>query len=186
MIELPILGLLKDAPLHGYELKRRLQTLVGYFGSASYGSLYPMLRKLEERGHVTRTVEEQRGPERIVYRITQQGEARLLELMHDPNVPFTLKMLFFQSIPPSDRRQLLEEQRDEWARKLGQRRQDRERIGGRPGDRYRSALLARAMDQLDRDLAWIEGLIAQESADEEPGEFAEAGRHRVRNGVLRP
>ncbi len=37
MIELPILGLLQDAPLHGYELKRRLETLVGYFGSASYG-----------------------------------------------------------------------------------------------------------------------------------------------------
>ena len=37
VIELPILGMLKDAPLHGYELKRRLETLVGYFGSASYG-----------------------------------------------------------------------------------------------------------------------------------------------------
>ncbi len=164
MIELPILGLLKDAPQYGYELKRRLDALVGYFGSASYGSLYPMLRKLEERGHVTRTVEEQRGPDRIVYKITPEGEARFLELMRDPGVLFTLKMLFFDSILPSERRDLLEGQRDEWARKLEQRRHDRERVGGRPGDRYRSALVARAIDHLERDLTWMENLIEEESA----------------------
>ena len=176
MIELPILGLLKDAPLHGYELKRRLETLVGYFGSASYGSLYPMLRKLEERGHVTATVEEQKGPDRIVYRITPEGEGRFLELMRDPDTSFGLKMLFFQSIPSPDRQRVLEEQRDEWVRKLAERQRDRELIAGRHGDRYRTALLARAIDHLERDIAWIEGLIAQETAGEELHEFTEVGR----------
>jgi len=61
MIELPILGLLNASPLHGYELKRRIESLVGYFDKVSYGSLYPMLRKLEERGYVTETEEEQLG-----------------------------------------------------------------------------------------------------------------------------
>ncbi len=167
MIELPILGLLKDAPLHGYELKRRLETLVGYFGSASYGSLYPMLRKLGERGHVTGTVEEQKGPDRIVYRLTPKGERRFLELMHDPGTSFGLKVLFFQSLPPSDRLIVLEEQRGEWIRKLAERQRDWELISGRHGDRYRAALLARAIDHLERDIAWIDRLIAEEPLDDE-------------------
>lgn len=162
MIELPILGLLKEGPLHGYELRRRLESLVGYFGTVSYGSLYPMLRKLEERGHVAGTVEEQAGPSRIVYQITPEGEARFLELMHDPGAPFALKMLFFQSIPPADRKRLLEQQRGEWIRKLEERRRDWEWIAERSVDRYRTALLARAIERLERDIAWIQNLIEGE------------------------
>ena len=96
MIELPILGLLKEKPFHGYELKRRLESIIGYFGTVSYGSLYPMLRKLEERDHVSKILEEQPGQRRITYQITPGGEARFLELMCASSAPFTLKMLFSQ------------------------------------------------------------------------------------------
>ncbi len=163
MIELPILGLLKDVPLHGYELKRRLESIIGYFGKVSYGSLYPMLRKLEERGHVTKTVEDPSDQRRIVYQITREGEARFLELMRDPGAPFTLKMLFFQSIPISERRKLLEQQRDEWARKLDERQHMGAQITGRVTDRYQVALLARSLGHLERDLAWIQNLLEGEN-----------------------
>ncbi|MEW6233641.1 MAG: PadR family transcriptional regulator [Chloroflexota bacterium] len=162
MIELPILGLLKEMPLHGYELKRRLENIVGYFGTVSYGSLYPMLRKLEERGQVTGSVNEQTGPSRIVYRITSEGEARFSELMQDPGAPFNLKMLFIHSIQPSERVRLLEQQRDEWVRKLEERRGDQERIAERNIHRYRAALLTRAIEHLERDIAWIQNLIEGE------------------------
>lgn len=162
MIELPILGLLKEGPLHGYELKRRLESIVGYFDTVSYGSLYPMLRKLEERGHVSKTLEEQPAQRRITYQITPAGEARFLELMRGPGAPFTLKMLFFQSIPPSDCKLLLERQRDEWVRKLEERQRDQERIAGHSVDRHRAALLVRAIEHLERDIAWIENLIEGE------------------------
>ncbi len=52
MLELAILGLLKDEELHGYELKRRLTDTLGAFSSVSFGSLYPALRKLEAAGAV--------------------------------------------------------------------------------------------------------------------------------------
>jgi DNA-binding PadR family transcriptional regulator len=57
MLELAILGLLKDQDLHGYELKRRLMNTPG-LGSlglgrgVSFGSLYPALRRLERAGAV--------------------------------------------------------------------------------------------------------------------------------------
>ena len=162
MIELPILGLLKESALHGYELKRHLEHIIGYFGKVSYGSLYPMLRKLEERDHVSKTTEESQKPGRITYCITPKGEGRFLELMRDVGTPFTLKMLFFQSILPSDRKWLLAQQRDEWARKLEERHRNREQITDRSVNRYRMALLDRAIEQLERDIAWVQSLIEKE------------------------
>jgi DNA-binding PadR family transcriptional regulator len=52
MLELAILGLLKDQPLHGYELKKRLGESLGVLWGVSYGSLYPALRRLEKSGAI--------------------------------------------------------------------------------------------------------------------------------------
>lgn len=52
MLELAILGLLKEQELHGYELKRRLTDRFGVFSSVSFGSLYPCLARLEAAGAV--------------------------------------------------------------------------------------------------------------------------------------
>lgn len=52
MLELAILGALKDQDLHGYELKRQLTQKLGEFSSISFGSLYPALRRLERAGAV--------------------------------------------------------------------------------------------------------------------------------------
>jgi PadR family transcriptional regulator/virulence activator alpha len=52
MLELAILGLLKELPLHGYELKKRLNDSLGDVLGASYGSLYPALARLEKLGAI--------------------------------------------------------------------------------------------------------------------------------------
>ncbi|HZU73426.1 MAG TPA: PadR family transcriptional regulator [Acidimicrobiales bacterium] len=51
MLELAILGLLKEQELHGYELKKRLADTFG-LSRVSFGSLYPALRRLEKTGAV--------------------------------------------------------------------------------------------------------------------------------------
>lgn len=163
MIELPVLGLLKDGPLHGYELKRRLESIVGYFGVVSYGSLYPMLHKMETRGHVIKIAEKCSGKDRITYQITPEGEERFLELMRSSDLPLTLKMLFLQCLPAEDRKRLLVQQRDGWFCKLEERRRDRVRMVGQPDERYRTALLERSIAQLERDIAWILKLIEGEN-----------------------
>jgi DNA-binding PadR family transcriptional regulator len=52
VLELAILGLLKDQELHGYELKKRLAETLGPLSSVSFGSLYPALARLEAAGAV--------------------------------------------------------------------------------------------------------------------------------------
>ena len=47
VLELAVLGLLQESPLHGYELRKRLNTLLGSLRALSYGSLYPALRDMQ-------------------------------------------------------------------------------------------------------------------------------------------
>ena len=50
MLELAVLGLLLESPMHGYELRKRLTGLLGAFRAFSYGSLYPALRRMQADG----------------------------------------------------------------------------------------------------------------------------------------
>jgi DNA-binding PadR family transcriptional regulator len=52
VLDLAILGLLKEQPLHGYELKKRLGETLGVLWGVSFGSLYPALRRLERDGAI--------------------------------------------------------------------------------------------------------------------------------------
>ena len=52
MLELAVLGLLAEQPLHGYELKKRLSETLGPLWGISFGSLYPALRRLERWGAI--------------------------------------------------------------------------------------------------------------------------------------
>lgn len=53
MLELAILGLLKERPVHGYELKKQLHEVFGDLWGVSFGSLYPALKRLERAGAIT-------------------------------------------------------------------------------------------------------------------------------------
>jgi DNA-binding PadR family transcriptional regulator len=62
MLELAILGVLKEQELHGYELKKRLTDALGAFSSVSFGSLYPALARLESAGAVRVVALDAAGP----------------------------------------------------------------------------------------------------------------------------
>ena len=53
VLELAVLGLLHETPLHGYELRKRLNALLGTFRAFGYGSLYPCLKELLAQGLIT-------------------------------------------------------------------------------------------------------------------------------------
>ena len=88
MLEIAVLGLLSESPMHGYELRKRLATTLGTFRAFSYGSLYPSLRRLAEAGWISEeapldasgaAVRSRRG--KRVYQLTAEGKERLAELL---------------------------------------------------------------------------------------------------------
>lgn len=48
MLELAILGFLYDAPLHGYELRKRITALTGHVKPVAESTLYPAIKRLEK------------------------------------------------------------------------------------------------------------------------------------------
>src|SRR5262249_62008219 len=115
MLELAILGLLKERPMHGYQLSRELSAQLGGLWKVSYGSLYPTLRRLERGGAVEQVpgTEAGRGRKRHVYRITPDREQPFLPLLREPpsdtpaeDPPFPLPLAVFRSLPPQPRARL--------------------------------------------------------------------------------
>lgn len=73
-IELLILAQLMQGPKHGYEIKKNIVFVMNNKKIINNNSLYPKLRRFEEQGMVSKTMEEQEGrPNRHVYAITEKG-----------------------------------------------------------------------------------------------------------------
>ena len=88
VLELAVLGLLHESPLHGYELRKRLNALLGPFRRISYGSLYPCLKDLVAAGCIAEDETAERHRRRqaraqVVYKLTAEGKERLQEQLAD-------------------------------------------------------------------------------------------------------
>jgi len=179
MLELAILGLLKERPMHGYQLSRELGESLGGFWRVSYGSLYPSLRRLEKEGAVESVPsdEERGGRRKNVYRVTEKGEKLFFEMLqetpHDNSTEdtrFRVRLAFFKYLPPETRIRLLERRRalleDRLSTIKDSLRATRERV-----DDYTLAL----MDRYGIEKAQIgvsrEAVVAQKALRDHPDRF---------------
>ncbi|HSJ49795.1 MAG TPA: helix-turn-helix transcriptional regulator [Actinomycetota bacterium] len=166
MLELAILGLLKERSMHGYQLSKRLTDTLGGFWRVSYGSLYPSLRRLERQGAVEQVFDEQEvGRRKNVYRITENGEALFRELLEEAGSDatgeenrFRVRVAFFKYLAPESRIRLLERRRafleerlDTLTASLATHR-----------DTYTLSLMQHGRETTEQDIAWLNGLIAAE------------------------
>ncbi|MEV5983142.1 PadR family transcriptional regulator [Streptomyces sp. NPDC052114] len=85
MLELSILGFLHEEPLHGYELKARIQSLSGHIRPVSDGALYPAITRLVRAGLVDQRTEPGSGaaPRRTLS-LTEAGRGDLYARLRDP------------------------------------------------------------------------------------------------------
>jgi DNA-binding PadR family transcriptional regulator len=72
-----VLGLIAFGLHTGYEIKAFVDKTTRYFWAASYGQIYPELKRLEEQGLVVGRSEPSGGRARTVYELTEAGDAAL-------------------------------------------------------------------------------------------------------------
>ena len=182
MLEIAVLGLLNESPMHGYELRKRLSGLLGTFRAFSYGSLYPTLRKLSEAGWIydESPTEDAGAPGRSrrgkrVYRLTADGKEHLAELLAEVGPDafeeegFGARLAFFAQTRSDIRLRILEGRR---------RRVEEQRDGmtsaltrtGQRVDRYTRELHQHGLESVDREVRWLDELIEHERSDASPGE----------------
>ena len=167
MLELAVLGLLKERPMHGYQLSRELTESLGGLWRVSYGTLYPTLRRLEKDDAIVSEPGDQRGARRKkVFRITPKGEQLFLELLqetpHDTqseDARFRMRIAFFRYLPPETRIRLLERRRQALEQRLGTISASLR--SGRSDD-YGRALIEHQRAVTEADISWLDGLIAAE------------------------
>ncbi|MDJ0960482.1 MAG: PadR family transcriptional regulator [Acidimicrobiia bacterium] len=165
MLDLAILGLLRDVPRHGYELKQQLAELG--FWKVSFGSLYPALRRLEKRGQIEALRATGR---RKAYRLTEEGhEAFQVMLREESDEPeedrrFNLRLAFFRYLEPALRITTLERRRRQLVDLLVDSRRTLREAQARRGtiDRYTLALMERTVRSTEADIAWLDELISAE------------------------
>lgn len=84
MLEMIILGFLMDHPASGYDLKQYMAQTTSYFFDASYGSIYPALKRMAEKGHIRPEEQVAKGKFRKLYSITEEGRDHFLKWLNQP------------------------------------------------------------------------------------------------------
>jgi DNA-binding PadR family transcriptional regulator len=178
-LELAVLGLLDEHPLHGYELRKRLNVVLGWGRLLSYGSLYPALQRMLRAGLIRdqRTTPEpdpaggrataapSRRP-RITYEVTDQGREHFATQMADAgpaaweDETFDVRFAFFGRIDREIRLRILEGRRARLEERLARLRQGTAQ--GRTRDSYTAELQRHGLELVEREVRWLTDLITAE------------------------
>src|SRR3954465_11268996 len=168
-IELAVLGLLHEGPMHGYELRKRLNLMLGWGRVLSYGSLYPTPKKILRGSLLAEATTPPPHPRRpkIVYQVTEAGTREFERLMsevgptawEDDN--FDIRFAFFSSTDMEirlrvleGRRMRLQERLDRVQRELAMTEQE--------VDRYAGELQRHGVESVEREVNWLSDLINAE------------------------
>lgn len=103
-----ILGMLGLGRETGYDIKQFVDKSTRHFWAASYGQIYPELRRLEEGGLVSSRSEPSGGRARTVYQLTEAGRGALNHWLTSPSEQLYelrdegMLKLFFSDLADSD------------------------------------------------------------------------------------
>ena len=177
--KLAVLGLLHENPLHGYELRKRLNVVLGWGRVLSYGSLYPALKKMLRAGWLRESVvapETGEKPvpaasrrQRITYELTPEGNARFAQLTADSGPSsweddvFGVRFAFFGRTDRDTRLRILEGRRTRLEERLERVRKQIDHLTD--DDTYTAELQRHDLESVEREVLWLSGLIDAERDD---------------------
>ncbi len=174
VLEFAVLGLLHDSPLHGYELRKQLNAVLGSFRAISYGSLYPCLKHMLASGLIREVGPADAGApalsgrrSKIVYQLTADGketfENYLAEAGPDAwdDERFGVHFAFFGRTTSDVRMRILHGRRSRLEERLSELKQAMGRTAERV-DSYTAELARHGLDSVEREVRWLNELIASE------------------------
>jgi DNA-binding PadR family transcriptional regulator len=174
VLQLAVLGLLHDSPMHGYELRKRLNVLLGWGRAFSYGTLYPCLKDLLARGWIAEDSGGESGGltgrrAKIVYKLTPEGKEHFAALLTEAgpasweDEQFGVHLAFFGRTDAAVRLRILEGRRTRLQERLEIFRTSLHRARERL-DSYTLALQTHGLESVEREVRWLDELIEAERA----------------------
>ena len=164
-----VLGMLRHEPRSGYEIKAAVDNSTRFFWAASYGQIYPELRRLAEAGLVEGEAHATGGRKRTVYRLTPAGRIELRRWLTEPAETLELrdegllKMFFADSAAPGRAVELLDERRRLHEQKIARLRavEPKAAAAAGAGDPYPYLVLRYGVEMSEWTIAWCERLQAE-------------------------
>ena len=165
--ELLFLGLLKESPKHGYEIKRRVRGILSLFAGIDLKSIYYPLYILEQKGLVVKKISKDgKRPQRFVYELTRKGHQRFDELLTNsfldfkrPQFSLDLSLYFLNYINPLDARRRLRGRIFILRRISKGLQQMLLEPYGEPGSTSLVRMVEHNRKMVDAELEFLEGLI---------------------------
>ncbi len=162
-VDILVLRHLSSRPAHGYELRKRIEATTGF--TLNNNSLYPALRRFEEAGAVTRTVEQQQGrPARNVYELTGIGREMLHDLLAElpadqaaDDLEFMTRLGQFSLLTPAERDAVLDARDRALAQRIARVTGLRE---GARGDFWSEVVTSEVIRRDTRERDWLASLRA--------------------------
>jgi DNA-binding PadR family transcriptional regulator len=162
--------------MHGYELRKQLNGVLGWGRVLSYGSLYPALKKMLRAGwiaeHVPPPAVGMGRRQRIVYELTPAGNKRFTHLMSESGPSaweddnFDVRFAFFSRTDMEIRLRILEGRRTRLQERL-ERVQSQVARTQQQMDRYATELQRHGVESVEREVRWLSDLI---NAERSPGQ----------------
>jgi PadR family transcriptional regulator AphA len=161
-----ILGFVRNEPRSGYEIKAVVDNSTRFFWAASYGQIYPELKRLSEAGLVTGSDAPTGGRKRTVYEITADGEEELRAWLRQEPETFEmrdeglLKLFFADALPREEALAILRSMR---ARRLAVNRQlqDLKQMKGELDDPFPMMVLQGGLEFTEWFADWCERMEAR-------------------------
>jgi PadR family transcriptional regulator AphA len=156
-----ILGFLSLGPRSGYDIKTVVDRSTRFFWAASYGQIYPELRRLEEEGLVEGEDQPNGGRSRRVYRLTPAGREALHDWLLSSTVTIELRdesllRLFFADALPREQALLLLEGRKRGHEEYLEVLRAIEALPGGPDPTYVDLVLRWGIDFNEWGAKWCE------------------------------
>ena len=183
MLEYLALGMVLYEPLTGYDVKKEIEAGVGNFYTASYGSLYPALKKLTSKGYLSMTEQQQGSRLKKYYKSTDLGKAEFLEWLSAPLdqslsiASHMARIYFYDELPVSTRKRLLKEYEAYYQQLLQKYHKMEKRLAkiAMNDEYYEMSTLYLGIQHLQDNIRWLKfirkqkplsGFIRQDTAGE--------------------
>jgi len=173
-IEILILRHLTRRPAHGYELRKRVESVTGVM--LNNNALYPALRRFEDAGAVTRTAQAQQGrPAKQVYQLTDVGHSLLHDMLAElppdaaqDDTEFLTRLGQFSLLTPAERLAVLTARDSALTERLERLTELRQRSGD---ERWSTLVTAELIARAESERRWLADLrdLAPAEADPDPG-----------------
>jgi len=116
MTEFILLGFLMERNMSGYDMKQHMSISTAHFVDSSFGSIYPALKQLTQKGYIEVNPIQENKKGKKIYSINEQGKAVFLKWLDTPIEvakssisPVLVKIFFYQYLPKDRVRALLEQ-----------------------------------------------------------------------------